>query len=73
MSAQSPKAINAQTVAAEQAAARRLQWEAAVRHSQLLRDARRHEMRRTVLWLLISAALIFTLPSIIEIWVGSTP
>jgi hypothetical protein len=63
----------AQTQAGEEAAARRLQWEAAERMSQMQRDARRREMRQTIVWMAIAAALIFTLPPAIEFYVGCTP
>jgi hypothetical protein len=63
----------AQTQAGEEAAARRLQWEAAERMCQMQRDARSREMRQTIVWMAIAAALIFTLPPAIEFYVGCTP
>jgi hypothetical protein len=63
----------AQTQAGEEAAARRLQWEAAERMSKMQLDARCHEMRVTIVWMAIASALIFTLPPAIEFYVGCTP
>ncbi len=63
----------AQTQAGEEAAARRLQWESAERMSRMQRDARRCEMRQTIVWMAIAAALIFALPPAIEFYVGCTP
>jgi hypothetical protein len=63
----------AQTQAGAEAAARRLRWEAEERMSQMQRDARRREMRQTIVWIAIAAALIFTLPPAIKFYVGCTP
>jgi hypothetical protein len=63
----------AQTQAGEEAAARRLQWEAAERMSRMQLDARRREMRQTIVWMAIAAALIFGAPSVVKFYVGCTP
>jgi len=58
---------------AKQAAARRLQWEASVRHSKMQRDARRHEICRVIMWAVICGVLWCAAVPAVEFLTRSTP